>query len=702
MHSRLNTNQKAAVLHFEDPLLILAGAGSGKTSVMSHRIAHLIAHRQIPPSRILGLSFTNKAANELKIRVKTLLKKNQTTAKINTNLLTICTFHSLCVRILRNHAEKLGFTNNFTILDSNDQTDILKQILRHIKIDDKKFDTFSILANFSRAKNLFLNEDQAQNHFLQTSRPTDSPSDYAIATATSFPRYLEKLKALNAMDFDDLLYYAVKLLRSDESVREEYNKKYKFILVDEYQDTNGAQFNLLSLLTERQQNICVVGDDDQSIYAWRGADPTHILEFHKHFPKSKKITLDQNYRSTTHILDAANAVISKNKNRHPKKLWSNQGTGSPITEIILNDDTDEAEWVADTIANFERSWKDIAVLYRSNAQSRVFEQALRARKISYQIVGGMSFLERKEIKDTLSYFRLILNPKDDAATRRVLNCPPRGIGKTSIEQIQKTAVSQSIAFFEACKNTTLSQKKSQTALIEFTKTIDTFRAKLFELPPSLEALTNWAFDVIQNLGLKNALFEENEDVIQSQNRVENMEELIHGIGRMKVESGSNLKASELLREYITNLTLEAQDQEENQIDENASKVTLLTLHGAKGLEYPVVFMVGMEDGFLPHQRSIEEARDLSEERRLCYVGITRAKEDLFLTRAQSRLRYGKTIPRNRSRFLDDIPKDLLIVQDQRNGPDLSTKEALEKHEKKVSSFLDQIKGNLSNRSEKRG
>ncbi|HAR41636.1 MAG TPA: ATP-dependent DNA helicase PcrA, partial [Bdellovibrionales bacterium] len=449
--SRLNTRQREAVLHGEGPLLILAGAGSGKTSTMAYRIAHLISVRKFPARAILGLSFTNKAAAELKERVTGLV--TQTCGQDALKELTVSTFHSLCVKILRAYGHKLGFQNNFTIMDASDQRDVLKQVFKNVRIDDRKFDLDRILFQIGQAKGRFLGPAHAQDYFLGSG--SQLPGDYGIAAATSYEHYQGQLKAQNAMDFDDLLFNAVTLLETFKDVREHYNQRFKYVLVDEYQDTNPAQFKLLRLLTEQQQNLCVVGDDDQSIYAWRGADPTHILEFAHQFKDARTITLDQNYRSTTTILDAANSVISNNKHRHPKKLWSERGEGEPIQEMVLADDREEARYVAEEIFRLakeqKRRWSDFAVLYRSNTQSRVFEESLRLLRVPYKIVGGYSFLERKEVKNTLAYWRLASNPDDDASLRRVLNWPARGFGKTTLEALGNEAFSSGKSLYETLK-----------------------------------------------------------------------------------------------------------------------------------------------------------------------------------------------------------------------------------------------------------
>jgi ATP-dependent DNA helicase Rep/DNA helicase-2/ATP-dependent DNA helicase PcrA len=519
------------------------------------------------------------------------------------------------------------------------------------------------------------------------------------------------------MDFDDLLFQAVRLLEDNSEIRKHYNWRFRHILVDEYQDTNPAQFRLLRLLTEEHQNLCVVGDDDQSIYSWRGADPTHILEFSRHYPRARTITLDQNYRSTNTILDAANQVIQNNRHRYPKKLWSDRGIGEPISEFILEEDREEGEFVAEEIARRakqqNRPWKDFAILYRSNAQSRIFEEALRRKQVPYKMVGGMSFLDRKEVKDILSYWRLILNPKDDASLRRILNWPTRGIGKGSIEALGTHAFTHEISLFEAMRAASTFAPRTAAAIARFQRLIQDLRQRLETTPNDPIALASWGRASLEAIGAKRALEEENDDPAQIARKWESVEELVHSLGQITPEVVDPLQAAtpgsshapggamDTLREFLNRMTLEAQDHDDDRKDtrdENRDEVTLLTLHGAKGLEYPVVFLVGVEEGFLPHKRTIEEATDFGEERRLCYVGITRARDHLILTRAKKRIRYGKPVPRLRSRFLDEIHDGLILKRDKSFGPDEnSSKQEREAHEERVKGLLANIRASILNK-----
>jgi DNA helicase-2/ATP-dependent DNA helicase PcrA len=722
--SRLNPEQKTAVLHVDGPLLILAGAGSGKTNTMTHRIAYMIAERGIPASRILGLSFTNKAAAELKDRVKKLVHKSA--GDQASKGLIISTFHSLCVRILREFAPRVGYTPQFSILDPNDQVAIVKEILRFIKIDEKKFDPSWVLFQIGQAKNKFLSGDSAAEFFDSLKGPKVAYDDYSIALQSVFPRYQERLKLLNAMDFDDLLFNAVNLLEKNPDIRESLSKRFQYILVDEYQDTNPAQFRLLSALTSTHNNICVVGDDDQSIYAWRGADPTHILHFDEYFPGTKKIILTQNYRSTDIILKAANQVISKNTKRYPKSLWSGREAGAPIHTVAVEDDRAEGQMVSDEILKkveeraikqdgqyIHKPWKDFAILYRSNAQSRLFEESMRLHQIPYKLVGAMSFLDRKEVKDLLCYWKLILNPKDDTAIRRVINWPARGIGKSSIEAIHDFSVMNQLSFYEAMLAHEVRNKlneRAQKGIQHFLGVIGGLRESLDLILREnfngqegdfLSAVSVWAKKSLEPIGAKKALQdEEGDDAAKAQKRYESIEELANSIGLMEIapatQAGAPQNGVAILQEYLSQLVLNAKEEEDKDKDKESDQnaVTVMTLHGAKGLEFPIVFLVGLEDGNLPHQRSIDEGTDLSEERRLFYVGITRAKDELYLTRCKNRIRYGKAVPRNPCRFLEDIPQDLLIERDESSTPDFRSEEAKQKHEDEVVNFFAEIQKRL--------
>jgi len=720
--SRLNAEQRAAVLHTEGPVLILAGAGSGKTNTMTHRIAYLIAEKKVQPSRILGLSFTNKASTELKERVKKLVTK--IAGPKSTNGLVVSTFHSLCVRILREFAHRIGYTPEFSILDPSDQEGIVREILKLINIDSKKFDPQWVLFQIGQAKNKFLSGEDATLFFDTLKGPKVSYDDYSIALQSVFPKYQERLKLLNAMDFDDLIFNTVTLLEAHQDVRDTLSIRYRYIMVDEYQDTNQAQFRLLQALTSTHRNLCVVGDDDQSIYAWRGADPQHILEFDQQFPGTKKIILNQNYRSSETILKAANEVIAKNTKRYPKSLWSEKGPGSPLHQIAVEDDRAEAQMVVEEIIkkSKERSegdgsfipFRDFAILYRSNAQSRIFEESMRLHQVPYKLVGAMSFLDRKEVKDLLCYWKLVLNPKDDASIRRIINWPARGIGKASITLIHEHSVKTGLSFYETMQLeeiTSQINEKAQRGIGQFLQMRDELERSLRGIERVqygindegfLSAISEWAKGSLTRIGAKLALQAEDEDIAKAQRRFESIEELASAIGMMDIspyhDAGSPQTATQILGDYLGQLVLNSKEDKEQEDELPQNAVTVMTLHGAKGLEFPVVFLVGLEDGYLPHQRSIDEGADLSEERRLFYVGITRAKEELYLVRAKNRIRYGKTLPRNPCRFLEDIPQDLILERDESSTPEFKSEEAEKKHEEEVAGFFAEIQKRLQKKT----
>ena len=693
--NRLNLKQREAVLHTEGPLLILAGAGSGKTSTMSYRIAHLIADKKVPASKILGLSFTNKAARELRERVIALVSKSTSSAACKG--ITISTFHSLCARLLREFASKIGYTSDFSIVSDSDQTEIVRKILKEIRIDDRKFDPQILLSQISRAKNLGLTDDQAALYLMQNPGELKGKTDYQIALSSAYGRYQAALRSLNAMDFDDLQLWMVRLLEKDLEVRERLQAKFRYVHVDEYQDTNPIQFRILELITEKHRNLCVVGDDDQSIYAWRGADPSYILGFAKRYADSRAIILDQNYRSTQPILDAANEVISKNRVRHAKELWSERESGDLLRHLIVENDEDESETIAEEIlkmrADETHRFDQFAILFRANAQSRAFEEAFRRHKIPYKLVGAMSFLDRKEIKDLLSYWRLILNPQDDLSARRIVNWPSRGIGRVALEALNTAAVTRGIPVLEALRLAPEIAPKAARGSLELADLMANLREDLERTPKESEALAQWALRTMDRIGVRKGLEEDNDNPTQVQVRFENLEELAHSIGRLDLETPGIETSVDALREFLQNLALDTkEDKEDDELNQN--QVTLMTLHSAKGLEFPIVFLAGMEEGFLPHWRSLQDGTDLSEERRLCYVGMTRAKDRLVLARAKFRTRYGKQVPRTVCRFIQDVPQDLIEMDDRSSTPDLATEKAVQAHEDRVKGFLDKIRARL--------
>ena len=653
----LNDVQREAVQHANGPLLILSGAGSGKTRVITHRIAYLIKHHDISPFRILAVTFTNKAANEMKERLDTLVEGGVSRE------LWVSTFHATCARILRRDIEKLSenaesegvsrskkraYTRDFTIFDTGEQATLVKDVLRQLNYSDKQYNPRAVLSLISRAKNESI-----------------SPQKYEIiadgyferVVAEVYPLYQDALRLNNSLDFDDLLLFTVELLNKNTEVCQFYRDKFEYILVDEYQDTNRCQYELVRLLTGTKQNICVVGDDDQSIYAFRGADIRNILDFEQDYPNTRVLRLEQNYRSTQNILDAAWNVVQNNKARKPKKLWTEQEDGELIICYEAMDESDEAGYVGTQIEDWHAEdvdYKDFAVFYRTNAQSRIFEEAFRAANIPYQIVGGVGFYDRMEIKDLLAYLRVMCNPSDSMSLRRIINVPSRGIGATTLERLINFAAAEDITLFEAVQRVdeiTTINRGLQTKVKRFAKIFDEFDATVF--PANALDYVLKVTSYLKNLEAQNT--------IEAQNRVENIEELINAV----IEYEDN-EPEPSLSHYLENIALIA-DIDTMETD-STDMVTLMTLHSAKGLEFPFVFIVGMEEGYLPHQRSMDTESELEEERRLCYVGITRAMEQLYLSHARSRRTFRETEYRVPSRFVAEIPEHLIKHVDRYRSP----------------------------------
>jgi DNA helicase II / ATP-dependent DNA helicase PcrA len=643
----LNPQQREAVQTTEGALLILAGAGSGKTRVITVRIAYLIAEKNVPPHNILAVTFTNKAAGEMRERVEQILKgRGLQSAPL------VTTFHSLCVRILRQDIEHLseGYTKSFTIYDTDDQIKVIKACVKDIGLDDKQLPARQVQNAISSSKNRGENfEDYASK--------TEYTDERRTAIARVFKMYEERLNNSNALDFDDLLIKTVRLLRKNPEVREKYNNKFKYILVDEYQDTNPLQFALIGYLTEQQQNICVVGDDSQSIYAFRQADIRNILEFESHFPNAKVIMLEQNYRSTQTILDVADAVIKNNLNRKDKKLWTQNPAGEKIFYFQAFDGEGEARFVAQKIDEHRRrNPKDkIAILYRTNSQSRLFEEALRRARIDYNIVGGFSFYERAEIKDVIAYLKLALNPFDDIALMRVINTPPRGLGKTSLDELAFRAKDFGVSLWETIAIVTdgkYEQPKSFTpraveSLKSFKKIIEKLQTKVGEAAPTDRPVSEVVIAAIEDTGYANALRAENSE--EAEARLENLQELVNAA------VDYDKQEAEGLRDFIDHAALVS---DTDKYDRNAA-VTMMTVHAAKGLEFPVVFLVGLEDGIFPHSRSINDPKELEEERRLAYVAITRAERVLYITHSMRRRVYGEEMAAEPSQFLNEMPLELI-------------------------------------------
>jgi DNA helicase-2/ATP-dependent DNA helicase PcrA len=651
--SSLNAQQREAVTATEGALLILAGAGSGKTRVITVRIAYLISEKNVPPYNILAVTFTNKAAGEMRERVEALLKGE----RLNSAPL-ISTFHSLCVRILRQDIEHLqeGYTKSFTIYDTNDSQKVIKACIKDLGLDEKQLSAKSTQSAISASKN------RGEDFEMFASR-VEYTDERRAAIARVFKMYEERLNNANALDFDDLLIKTVRLLRVSNETREKYNNKFRYILVDEYQDTNALQFALINYLTEKQQNICVVGDDAQSIYGFRGADIGNILSFEEHYPNAKVIMLEQNYRSTQTILDVADAIIKNNLGRKDKKLWTSNDGGEKIFYHQAFDSDGEARFVASQIDEHRRRnpKNRFAILYRTNAQSRVFEESLRRNRIEYNIVGGFSFYERSEIKDVIAYLKLALNPFDDIALLRVINTPPRGLGKTSLDELAFRARDFGVSMWETIALITdekFDQKLNLTpraleSLRNFKKLIEKLAQKVSETTQTDKPVTDVVISAIEDTGYANMLRTENSD--ESEARLENLEELVNAAVDYDKQEANGL------RDFIDHAALTS---DTDKFDRNAA-VTLMTVHSAKGLEFPVVFLVGLEDGIFPHSRSINDPNELEEERRLAYVAITRAEKILYISHAMRRRVYGEEMAAEPSQFLNELPLEL--IEDKSRG-----------------------------------
>lgn len=637
--SGLNPQQQEAVRHTEGPLLILAGAGSGKTRVVIHRVGYLIRQQRVPPERILAVTFTNKAAGEMRERVARLLGDYEITRG-----LTLSTFHSFAVRLLRRHGDALaqirpGFTRNFLIYDEDDQLALLKSLYKDLGYDATALPPRQVLSHISHAKNRAETPEDVQKSAMDQNRRR---------IAHLFERYEERLRAANALDFDDLVLEAVRLLRVDEKTRRWWNERLGYVMIDEYQDTNRAQYDLMRLLSFGHRNVCAVGDEDQSIYSWRGADIRNILDFERDYPGARVIRLEQNYRSTKNILAAAGAVIANNTQRKGKTLWTEAAAGPKITVYQAADSEQEALYIADSINRLltENPSVRVAVLYRTNSQSRQIEEALRRYRRPYVVVGGMSFYQRAEIKDMLAYLKLLVNPRDNVSFLRVINTPARGIGRTTLEQIEQYAASHHLSFWEAmCAmlDAGAAPGRAQAALTSFRALIQRL-AQFAQTASPAELLRQ----VLDRTGYWAMLKEQK--TVENENRLENLAELINAA----VEAGERMEG---LAEFLDHSALLSSADTSN-LD---VPVALLTVHNAKGLEFPVVFLAGMEERLFPHSRSIDNDDMIEEERRLCYVGMTRAQQRLIMTWALQRRRFGSGLmePTVRSRFLTELPCNLV-------------------------------------------
>ena len=637
----MNDRQAEAVRTTEGPLLIMAGAGSGKTRVLTHRIAYLIDEKMVNPWNILAITFTNKAAREMKERAMALNPATQESL--------IATFHSMCVRILRREADHIGYSRNFTIVDPGEQRTLMKRIMKDLNLDPKQWSERTILGTISNAKNDLIDE---------VAYEMQAGDFYTEIVARCYKAYQKELRQSEAMDFDDLIMMTLRLFDKNPEVLTYYQQRYQYIHVDEYQDTNHAQYQLVKLLASRFKNICVVGDADQSIYGWRGADMQNILDFEKDYPKAKVVLLEENYRSTKTILQAANDVIERNKNRRPKKLWTQNEDGGQIVYYRADNEQGEAVYVASQIGDLARgsyNYKDMAVLYRTNAQSRTIEEALLKSNIPYTMVGGTKFYSRKEIRDIIAYLNVIANPADNISFERIVNEPKRGIGPGSLEKIRDFANLQEMSLLEASANILLSGIKGKAA-----QAVEDLAGILYRLREQLDelSLTELVEALLDQTGYMTALAIQ--ATLEANARIENIQEFLSvtkSFDEKEVEEEET--GLEKLSRFLNDLAL-ISDTDDG--DSEAAEVTLMTLHAAKGLEFPVVFLIGMEENVFPLVRATDDESDLEEERRLAYVGITRAEKTLYLTNANSRLLYGRTSYNQPSRFIREISSDLLDYQ----------------------------------------
>lgn len=639
----MNDKQSEAVLATEGPVLIMAGAGSGKTRVLTHRIAYLVEEKHVNPWNILAITFTNKAAREMRERVGKLVD-----AEIARDI-WVSTFHALCVRILRRDIDKLGYNRAFTIADPAEQLTLVKHILADFNLDPKRYDPKSILGAISSAKNELVDP--------QTYANEQANSPFTKVVAQVYAEYQKRLRSDQALDFDDLIMQTIVLFEKDKETLAFYQRKFRYIHVDEYQDTNEAQYQLVHMLAEGYHNLCVVGDADQSIYGWRGANMQNILDFKKDYPKAQVILLEQNYRSTKTILSAANDVIQNNQNRQAKTLWTENREGDKITYYRAQSETDEAIFVIRRIeaeiADNHRKYGDFAILYRTNAQSRAIEEAFVKSNIPYKMVGGHKFYDRKEIRDALAYFRLVVNPEDDMSFNRIVNEPKRGIGNTSVEKLEAFANEHDWSLLEAAANAELSPiaGKARGQLAKFGKMIQQLGTRRQDLN-----VTEMMQAILEDSGYLSTLRAAHN--LEADTRIENLEELLSVTQGFDSRYQPENEDSDIFVDFLAELAL-LSDQDD--VEEDAQEVTLMTLHAAKGLEFPVVFLVGMEEGLFPLSRASMDESELEEERRLAYVGITRAKQKLYLSNAYGRMLYGQRQNNPASRFIEEINPDLLEV-----------------------------------------
>ena len=666
--SSLNPQQRQAVKATDGPVLILAGAGTGKTRVITSRVAYMIA-KGIQPGNILAVTFTNKAAREMQERIRELVPKAKlVNSDGKTEKPTICTFHSLCVRILRRHIEKLGYKKNFVIYDETEQLGVVRRLLSHISDKSKKPDPYAILSLISRWRN-------SSTDTLKTDDP-----DMAALAKRLVSDYRQTLKASNAVDFDDLILLVLQLFGDHPTALEECRARYRYIMVDEYQDTNGSQFDLVHSLAKEHRNFCVVGDDDQSIYGWRGAEVANLLELEKYFPEVLVVKLEQNYRSTNSILNAANAVIKNNADRREKRLWSDKGRGDPITLWEFRDDEEEAQAIVEEL-NYNRrikkvKWRDQAILFRTNQQSRPLETALRKADIRYNLVGGQSFFDRKEIRDFVSYLKLFLNPDDDTGLLRIANVPSRGLSNATMEKLLQLSQERRSSVFAVMQDKeALGEFRTRTidAILDFVELIDIYHNRLMQpvVAHPENPLKAWCTAWLAEVGLFQEIrrIEKNEE--SAENKVRNIVDLLETMDPEFVPADRPI--DERLHRYLEHISL---DRDKDDTEEARDVVTLITMHSCKGLEFPHVYIAGVEDGLIPHSRSKVEGT-LDEERRLFYVAITRAQASLSMSHCEHRKKYGEQIPCHPSPFLKEIPEELIIHGNEAASEPASEEEGLD-------------------------
>ena len=665
----LNDKQYEAVINTEGPCLVIAGAGSGKTKVLTHKIAYLIGEKGAKPWDILAITFTNKAANEMKERIANLVGDDAKDIWMGT-------YHSICVRILRRFIDRIGFDSSFIIFDTSDQRTLVKGCMRDLAIDDKLFTDRSVLSEISNAKNEMLEPEQ------YTARSNGDFRKEKIATV--YELYQKRLKENNAIDFDDIINYTIKILMENPEILEYYANKFQYVLVDEYQDTNKAQFTLVTLFASKNGNITVVGDNDQGIYSFRGADISNILNFERDFPGTKIIKLEQNYRCTGNILKAANSVIKNNEVKYKKELWTQNEEGNLPKVYQADNEYDEATYIVTQIEHLKREeyykYSDFAILYRMNTQSRAIEDILRRENIPYKIVGGLKFYERKEIKDIIAYLRLIQNSADNLSLKRIINEPKRGIGKTSLEKIEALAEQNETSMYEIIKHADqYGLNRVYLNSRDFVNIIEELKNKKENL-----VISELIKTTLKKTGYTKAL--EDENTIEAENRIENLEEFLTVAIEFEEEYAENS-----LSQFLEGITLSS---DIDNVEETEDSVTLMTLHSAKGLEFPVVFLVGMEEGIFPGYKSISEPKELEEERRLCYVGITRAKEHLYMTCSKQRTIFGSTSYNPVSRFLKEIPEELLEGYKEAFGEEDNNKNEMFKDSNYTWTYGSKDNGNI--------